>query len=130
MFFRTVLLLLDTFLVLQLSVTFVFASFKSSNLMLFNQSIRSIDANQSIPSMQPIAERLIKAAAAAANPNSELKLFNFNWESVEKYFIVTIFLLIAIVIKIFHANFRIVHTYLPESCLLILCGIVIGFVKK
>lgn len=64
---------------------------------------------------QAIAQPLIKAAAAAIDPNSELRLFNFNWDSVKKYLIITTFLLIAIVIKILHANIRLFHTYLPES---------------
>jgi hypothetical protein len=68
-------------------------------------------------SLNAVAQPLIKAAAAAIDPNSELRLFNFNWESVKKYLIITIFLLIAIVIKILHANIRLFHAYLPESWL-------------
>ena len=102
-------LLLDTSAVQPLRPLY---NFNLSGLETYNGSLVFSVAESAVIA---IAQPLVKAAAAAADPHSELQLFSFNWDSVKKYLVVTTFLLIAIIIKILHANVRLIHTYLPES---------------
>lgn len=57
-----------------------------------------------------------------------LSLVSWRWEEVKSYLVVTLFLLSAAAIKICYHHSHALHTHVPESCVLIVLGTIVGVV--
>lgn len=57
-----------------------------------------------------------------------LSLISWRWHEVEGYFIVSVFLLTAAFVKIAYHQISALHTYIPESCVLIVLGTTVGII--
>ena len=57
-----------------------------------------------------------------------LSLISWRWHEVEGYFIVSVFLLTAAFVKIAYHQISALHTYIPESCVLIILGTTVGLI--
>lgn len=57
-----------------------------------------------------------------------LQLISWRWEEVEGYFIVSVFLLTAALVKVAYHQIQALHMYLPESCVLIVLGTAVGLI--
>ncbi len=57
-----------------------------------------------------------------------LSLISWRWEEVKSYLVVTLFLLGAATIKICYHHSHSLHTHVPESCVLIVLGTLVGVV--
>ncbi|KAI1304264.1 Sodium/hydrogen exchanger 2 [Halotydeus destructor] len=58
----------------------------------------------------------------------KLSLISWRWEEVKGYLIVTMFLLMAATIKICYHQCHSLHAHVPESCVLIVLGTIVGVV--
>lgn len=57
-----------------------------------------------------------------------LSLISWRWEEVEGYFIVSVFLLTAALVKVAYHQIQALHMYIPESCVLIVLGTAVGLI--
>ena len=65
------------------------------------------------------------------NPNinhHRIKLIGWRWNEVEAYLLIAIFLLLAAIVKIIYHHLEPVHAHIPESCVLIILGSLIGLI--
>ena len=57
-----------------------------------------------------------------------LTLISWRWDEVQGYLIVSMFLLTAAFVKIAYHQISALHTYVPESCVLIILGTMVGLI--
>lgn len=57
-----------------------------------------------------------------------LSLISWRWHEVEGYFIVSVFLLTAALVKVAYHQIQALHMYIPESCVLIVLGTFVGLI--
>lgn len=58
----------------------------------------------------------------------KIKLIGWRWNEVEAYLLIAIFLLLAAIVKIIYHHLEPVHAHIPESCVLIILGSLIGLI--
>lgn len=63
-----------------------------------------------------------------AEPHHGIKLASWKWNEVEPYFLIATFLLLAAIVKIIYHHLEPVHAHVPESCVLIVLGSLIGLI--
>lgn len=55
-----------------------------------------------------------------------MSLIGWRWREVEGYLVISVFFLMACLVKIGYHHMEVIHTHVPESCVLIILGSVIG----
>ena len=65
---------------------------------------------------------------ANSNTNQGIHLVSWRWNDYSQYFVVCIMIMLAAVVKVLFHEIPILYKHFPESCVLIVLGVILGII--